>query len=47
MIMLMIHPDDLKNSVIKCVNRYLEPVRKHFQEDKNAKNLLKTVKVIK
>lgn len=42
-----LHPDDLKNSVIKCVNRYLEPVRKHFQENKEAKNLLKTVKSYK
>ena len=39
-----LHPDDLKNSVIKCVNTYLEPVRKHFEENKEAKNLLKTVK---
>jgi tyrosyl-tRNA synthetase len=43
----LLHPDDLKNSVIKCINRYLEPVRKHFEENKNAKNLLKTVKSYK
>lgn len=40
----LLHPDDLKNSVIKCVNRYLEPVREHFKNDQKAKNLLKTVK---
>lgn len=42
-----LHPDDLKNSVIKCINRYLEPVRNHFATNQKAKNLLKTVKGFK
>ena len=39
-----LHPDDLKNAVIKSVNKYLEPVRNHFTTNQHAKNLLKTVK---
>jgi tyrosyl-tRNA synthetase len=39
-----LHPDDLKNAVIKCVNRYLEPVRNYFKTNQKAKQLLKTVK---
>ena len=39
-----LHPDDLKNTIIKCINRYLEPVRNHFKTNMEAKQLLKTVK---
>ncbi|VVU95484.1 tRNA synthetases class I (W and Y) [seawater metagenome] len=42
-----LHPDDLKNSVIKCINKYLEPVREHFKTNIEAKKLLKTVKGFK
>lgn len=39
-----IHPLDLKNATAKYINEFLEPVRKHFKEDKKAKKLLKKVK---
>jgi len=39
-----LHPMDLKNSVAKYINELLEPVRKHFETDKNAKELLGKVK---
>jgi tyrosyl-tRNA synthetase len=39
-----IHPLDLKNSAGKYINEFLEPVRKHFQEDKKARELLKKIK---
>ncbi len=38
-----IHPLDLKKSTAKYINEFLEPVRKHFKEDKKAKELLKKV----
>jgi tyrosyl-tRNA synthetase len=37
-------PLDLKVAVIKALNDLLDPVRKHFQEDEFAKNLLEEVK---
>jgi tyrosyl-tRNA synthetase len=37
-------PLDLKNAVTKYINELLEPVRKHFELDKEAKELLKKVK---
>ena len=39
-----LHPMDLKQTVIKKLNQLIEPVRRHFQEDKKAKELLKKVK---
>lgn len=36
-------PLDLKNAVTKYLNELLLPVRKHFEENEDAKNLLKTV----
>ena len=39
-----IHPGDLKPSLSKHLNAILQPVRDHFENDENAKNLLKTIK---
>lgn len=38
-----IHPLDLKNSCSKYINELLEPIRKHFEENKEANALLKQV----
>jgi len=38
-----IHPADLKQSAAKYINKYLEPVRKHFQENAHAKFLKEQV----
>jgi len=38
-----IHPMDLKEASAKYINNLLEPVRKHFKENENAKELLKKV----
>jgi tyrosyl-tRNA synthetase len=42
-----IHPGDLKPSVIKKINEYLDPVREHFRRNNKAKQLLKTVRSYK
>lgn len=39
-----IHPMDLKATVIKLINQILEPVRKHFETNSEAKKLLEEVK---
>ncbi|MED6115686.1 hypothetical protein PIB30_093099 [Stylosanthes scabra] len=39
-----LHPGDLKPALSKALNKILEPVRQHFKNDKNAKELLKKVK---
>lgn len=39
-----IHPQDLKNTVIEFLDELLQPVRKHFQQDKKARRLLEKVK---
>ena len=39
-----IHPGDLKPAVAKAINKLLQPVREHFQNDPFAKNLLETIK---
>lgn len=39
-----LHPSDLKPSLIKALNEIIEPVRKHFATDQNAKKLLEQVK---
>ena len=39
-----LHPQDLKISVVKYLDLLLQPVRKHFEEDMNAKKLLEQVK---
>jgi len=38
-----VHPMDLKNAVADKLNELLEPVRKHFTENKEAADLLKQV----
>ena len=39
-----LHPMDLKQAATGYVNRFLEPVRKHFKTNKKAKALLEQVK---
>ena len=39
-----IHPQDLKQTVAKLINELIEPVRRHFSENKEAKMLLEKVK---
>jgi len=39
-----IHPQDLKQAVVKYLDQLLQPVRKHFEENKEAKALLEKVK---
>ncbi|KAF3448570.1 hypothetical protein FNV43_RR09283 [Rhamnella rubrinervis] len=39
-----LHPADLKPALSKALNKILEPVREHFRNDSNAKDLLKRVK---
>ena len=39
-----IHPQDLKQAVAKLINELLDPVRRHFIENKQAKALLEKVK---
>jgi tyrosyl-tRNA synthetase len=40
----LLHPMDLKASVVKYLDQLLQPVRKHFEENAEAKKLLETVK---
>lgn len=40
----LLHPMDLKTSVVKYLDQLLQPVRKHFEENEEAKKLLETVK---
>ncbi len=42
-----LHPADLKTSVANSVNELLEPVRKHFEKNKKAADLLKQVQSFK
>lgn len=42
-----LHPVDLKKAVIKCINRYLMPVRAYFKKNEEANKLLKTIKSFK
>ncbi|RAL45365.1 hypothetical protein DM860_013761 [Cuscuta australis] len=42
-----LHPDDLKTALSKALNKILQPVRDHFKNDANAKDLLKRVKSYK
>lgn len=39
-----LHPMDLKATVIKLLDQLLQPVRKHFEENPEAKKLLETVR---
>lgn len=42
-----IHPADLKSAVAEELNELLEPIRKHFQNNKKAKELLEKVESYK
>lgn len=39
-----LHPMDLKQATARYINDFIEPVRKHFEEDNKAKELLEKVK---
>jgi tyrosyl-tRNA synthetase len=39
-----LHPQDLKNAVAEEITSILEPLRRYFEEDKEAKECLETVK---
>jgi tyrosyl-tRNA synthetase len=39
-----VHPMDLKQTLSKLLDQLIEPVRRHFEEDSNAKELLNKVK---
>ncbi|WCJ39478.1 Tyrosine--tRNA ligase 2 cytoplasmic [Euphorbia peplus] len=41
-----LHPADLKPALSKALNKILQPVRDHFKNDANAKDLLKRVRHI-
>lgn len=41
---LIVHPKDLKNTLITIINQLLEPVRNKFMQDKEINNLLSEVK---
>ncbi|CDJ63720.1 tyrosyl-tRNA synthetase, putative [Eimeria necatrix] len=42
-----LHPADLKAALAREINRQLEPVRRHFQTDANAKKLLQEISKFK
>lgn len=39
-----VHPQDLKNTVATCIDQLIEPVRRHFETNTDAKTLLEKVK---
>eukprot|EP00920_Eleutheroschizon_duboscqi_P030979 GHVT01075006.1.p1 GENE.GHVT01075006.1~~GHVT01075006.1.p1 ORF type:complete len:306 (+),score=39.86 GHVT01075006.1:812-1729(+) len=39
-----LHPADLKPALAKSINQLLEPVRKHFESDPHAKQLVKQIR---
>ena len=39
-----LHPGDVKPALTKAINEILQPVRDHFENNKQAKQLLKTVR---
>ncbi|KAH0454515.1 hypothetical protein IEQ34_016439 [Dendrobium chrysotoxum] len=41
-----LHPADVKPALSKALNEILQPVRDHFKNSKEARELLKTVKVL-
>jgi tyrosyl-tRNA synthetase len=42
-----IHPSEIKKDFIEVINKLLEPIRKHFIDNKTANELLKQVKSYK
>lgn len=43
----LLHPGDLKTAVAKVINELIEPVRKHFETDPQAKALINKIKSFK
>lgn len=43
----LLHPDDLKTAVAKVINELIEPVRRHFETDPQAKALINKIKSFK
>ena len=41
----LLHPDDLKPALAKGLNSLLDPVRRHFKENTEARTLLATIKL--
>jgi tyrosyl-tRNA synthetase len=39
-----IHPLDLKNAVAEALDKLVKPIRKHFEKNKKARDLLRTIK---
>lgn len=42
-----LHPNDLKPSVARVINELIEPVRRHFETDPEAKALIAKIKSFK
>jgi tyrosyl-tRNA synthetase len=42
-----LHPNDLKPAIAKAINEILQPVRDHFKNNKEAKELLNEIKKFK
>jgi len=40
-----LHPGDLKSSLVKAIDKIIEPVRAHFKTDPHAKQLLEKVQM--
>lgn len=40
----LVHPGDLKKSTAKQINEMMEPVRQHFANDPQAKQLLEIIR---
>lgn len=43
----LLHPGDLKPAVARVINELIEPVRKHFETDPQAKALINKIKSFK
>lgn len=43
----LLHPGDLKPAVARIINELIEPVRKHFETDPQAKALINRIKTFK
>lgn len=42
-----LHPNDLKPAVARAINELIEPVRRHFETDPEAKALIAKIKSFK
>jgi tyrosyl-tRNA synthetase len=43
----LLHPGDLKPTVARIINELIDPVRKHFETDPQAKALINKIKTFK